>query len=84
MNATSMNNLWSYLSGLSLTVQNKRWLSDKLIESARSADSSLSKADRALRLLDGCWANDDDSEELANTILSLRKGKARDVEPMDE
>ena len=32
MNAISMNNLWSYLEGLSLTASNRRWLAERLIE----------------------------------------------------
>ena len=32
MNAVSMNNLWSYLQGLSLTASNSKWLAEKLIE----------------------------------------------------
>ncbi|MBQ8655612.1 MAG: surface protein [Prevotella sp.] len=32
MNAVSMNNLWSYLQGLSLTASNRKWLAEKLIE----------------------------------------------------
>ena len=27
-----MNNLWTYLQGLSLTAKNKKWLSERLIE----------------------------------------------------
>ena len=34
MNTVSLNNLWSYLQGLSLTESNKRWLADHLYESA--------------------------------------------------
>ena len=32
MNAVSMNNLWVYLQGLSLTASNRRWLAKRLIE----------------------------------------------------
>ena len=32
MNAVSMNNLWTYLQGLSLTASNRKWLAEKLIE----------------------------------------------------
>jgi hypothetical protein len=31
MNAVSMNNLWSYLQGLSLTASNRKWLAEKLV-----------------------------------------------------
>lgn len=34
MNAVSLNNLWSYLQGLTLTASNKKWLADHLYESA--------------------------------------------------
>ena len=27
-----MNNLWSYLQGLSLTASNRRWLAERLVE----------------------------------------------------
>ena len=32
MNAVSMNNLWNYLQGLSLTASNRKWLAEKLVE----------------------------------------------------
>ncbi len=38
MNAISLNNLWSYLQGLTLTASNKRWLADHLYESAKAEE----------------------------------------------
>ena len=35
MNAVSLNNLLSYLQGLSLTASNKKWLADHLYEAAK-------------------------------------------------
>ena len=32
MNAASLNSLWSYIQGLSLTTSNRRWLAERLIE----------------------------------------------------
>ncbi len=32
MNAISMNNLWTYLQGLSLTASNRKWLAERLVE----------------------------------------------------
>ena len=32
MNVASLNNLWSYIQGLSLTASNRRWLAERLIE----------------------------------------------------
>jgi len=34
MNAVSMNNLWNYLQGLSLSASNQRWLAERLLESS--------------------------------------------------
>lgn len=34
MNAVSMNNLWSYIQGLSLTASNRKWLAERLTEPA--------------------------------------------------
>ena len=35
MNAISLNNLWFYLQGLTLTPSNKRWLAAHLTETAK-------------------------------------------------
>lgn len=40
MNAVSLNNLWSYLQGLSLSASNQRWLGERLIEAARENEDS--------------------------------------------
>lgn len=32
MNTVSMNNLWNYLKGLSLSAQNRQWLAQKLLD----------------------------------------------------
>ena len=39
MNAVSMNNLWNYLQGLSLTANNQRWLAERLLESSEKESS---------------------------------------------
>lgn len=38
MNAVSLNHLWSYLQGLSLTSSNQRWLGERLIEASAAGD----------------------------------------------
>lgn len=35
MNVISLNNLWTYLQGLSLTASNKKWLAKHLYEAAK-------------------------------------------------
>lgn len=42
MNAVSLNNLWSYLQGLSLSASNQRWLGERLIEASKVANKSKS------------------------------------------
>ena len=37
MNARSLNHLWSYLQGLSLTASNQRWLGERLLEASTAA-----------------------------------------------
>ena len=43
MNAISLNHLWSYLQGLSLTANNQRWLANHLIEAAEKAETKNEK-----------------------------------------
>ena len=40
MNAVSLENLWSYIQGLSLTASNQRWLGERLIEAADNRKAS--------------------------------------------
>lgn len=41
MNTAALNNLWGYLSGLSLTTDNREWLADKLINGDRAKAKSV-------------------------------------------
>lgn len=43
MNAISLNNLWSYLQGLSLSASNQRWLGERLIEASKATKSKSAK-----------------------------------------
>ena len=45
MNAISLNNLWSYLQGLSLTASNQRWLASHLMEAAESVEKKHQKTE---------------------------------------
>ena len=38
MNTISLNNLWSYLQGLTLTTSNKKWLAEHLYEDIRKEE----------------------------------------------
>lgn len=87
MNTVSLNNLWSYLQGLSLTASNQRWLAEKLIE--RSAvRSTVTNKDEAklnkLNALFGAWSGSD-GEQIENAVREARKADyERELVPMDE
>ena len=69
MNAISLNNLWSYLQGLSLTASNQRWLGERLIEASaeRSIPSEEATKAQKLNALFGVWAGAD-GERIAQAI----------------
>ena len=45
MNSISLNNLWSYLQGLSLTASNQRWLASHLMEAAENMEKKQHKGE---------------------------------------
>ncbi len=38
MNTVSLNNLWTYIQGLTLSASNKKWLADHLYEAAKAEE----------------------------------------------
>jgi hypothetical protein len=74
MNAVSLNHLWSYLQGLSLTASNQRWLGERLIEASTEHDiaSEEEKKLKKLNALFGAW-NGKDGERIENAIRDVRK-----------
>ena len=44
MNAISLNNLWNYLQGLSLSASNQRWLGERLLEASTAAKTKSVKS----------------------------------------
>ncbi len=50
MNAMSLNNLWSYLQGLSLSASNKRWLAEHLYEAAEAETTQQETLQKARAL----------------------------------
>ena len=41
MNTVSLNNLWSYLQGLSLSASNQRWLGERLIAASKEEKEDI-------------------------------------------
>ena len=52
MNAVSMNNLWTYLQGLSLTASNRKWLAERLVEPFSAVPPVLHTYEEAMADLD--------------------------------
>jgi len=52
MNAVSLNNLWTYLQGLSLTADNRKWLAERLVEPTAKAHPVLQTWAEAMGDLD--------------------------------
>ena len=74
MNAISLNNLWSYLQGLSLTASNQRWLGERLLE-ASTSHRTASEEEIKLKKLDalfGVWSGDD-GERIEKAIQEVQR-----------
>lgn len=73
MNTISMNNLWSYLQGLSLTASNQRWLGERLIEASasRSISAEVEMKLKKLNALFGVWG-DKDGDQIEKAIREAR------------
>lgn len=87
MNTVSLNNLWSYLQGLSLTASNQRWLAEKLIETS-AVRSTVTNKDEAklnkLNALFGVWSGSD-GEQIEKAVRESRKADyVRELVSMDE
>lgn len=82
MNTLSMNNLWSYLQGLSLSDSNKRWLGKRLIDSANIHQKS--EKEKMLESLSGVWSSED-GERIQQAIMEARNPDyERHIESLDQ
>lgn len=74
MNTVSLNNLWSYLKGLSLTASNQRWLGEKLIEASETQTSCAKEEELKLKKLNalfGSWSGAD-GEKIETAVKESR------------
>lgn len=87
MNSVSLNNLWMYLQGLSLTASNQRWLGERLLEASESStpDSAECEKLKKLNALFGVWADTDDGEKIEHLVSEARNPEYnREIASMDE
>lgn len=81
MNTIALNNLWSYLQGLSLSANNKRWLGERLIDSATTHHKT--EKEKKLEKLTGVW-NNADGEQIARAIRYARNNDyVREIETLE-
>ena len=82
-NAISLNNLWNYLQGLSLSASNQRWLGERLIEASAARTEEDNKL-KKLHALFGSWSGTD-GERMENAIRESRHADyERELVSMDE
>ena len=65
MTTFALNNLWTYLQGLSLSQNDCEWLANKLIMPAdNKADNTLTPEERKARFLklEGIWSETEEGE----------------------
>lgn len=71
MNSMSLNNLWSYLQGLSLSASNQRWLGERLIEASAAQATAINEEESKLKKLNalfGVWRGQD-GEQIEAAVL---------------
>ena len=86
MNAISLNNLWSYLQGLSLTASNQRWLGERLLEASISHNTATEEEIKLKKLnaLFGAWSGED-GERIEKAIQGARSADyERNLVPFDD
>lgn len=85
MNTISLNNLWSYLQGLSLTASNQRWLGERLLEASSKHNITAEEIKlKKLNDLFGVWSGKD-GEQIEQAICEARTSDyERELVPMDD
>ena len=81
MTTFALNNLWTYLQGLSLSQDDREWLANKLIKpkEIESAETNNARLDEALKKFSGDFGGSEDAMTVAK---ELRQGAEmiKDVE----
>ena len=76
MTTFALNNLWTYLQGLSLSQSDRKWLVNKLTMPADQAES-LSAEERKARFLRlaGSWSESVEGEEYYQMMKNRNEGR---------
>ncbi len=76
MTTFALNNLWTYLQGLSLSQSDREWLADKLIM-PKETTSELSAEERKAKFLEmaGIWSESEEGEEYYQMMKHRNDGR---------
>jgi len=76
MTTFALNNLWTYLQGLSLSQSDREWLADKL-NMPKETTSELSAEERKAKFLEmaGIWSESEEGEEYYQMMKHRNDGR---------
>ena len=77
MTSVAMNNLWSYIQGLSLSARNQKWLAERLQEASQKAASKAKKKETLISK-EEYFRSLDEAEE------QYRQGKCKTFDNLDD
>ena len=75
MTTVALNNLWTYLQGLSLTQSDRNWLADNLIMPTQKTASATKDEDLSKVLeMEGIWSESEEGEEYYQMMIHRNDG----------
>lgn len=85
MTALAIDKLWGFLQSLSLTANNKRWLAERLMESAEEQTVITERKKDSYKKSFGIWENDPEADLMEQAIKEGRKSAtSRVIESFDD
>ncbi len=88
MTTFALNNLWSYLQGLTLSQSDREWLADKLVMPSSGRVETLTAEERKARFLRlaGSWSETEEGEEYYQMMVHRNDVRPvnREVTTLDE
>ena len=76
MTTFALNNLWTYLQGLSLSQNDREWLAGKLIMPAKAQENTVEDDSLSEFLkMEGIWSEDAEGEEYYQMMKHRNDGR---------
>lgn len=82
MTSLALNNLWTYLKGLSLSQSEREWLANKLVMPAKKIETDSTEDSMTKFLeMEGIWSESEEGEEYYQMMKHRNDGRPanRDV-----